>query len=129
MAEGGRTKGVDEKFCETCGAAIKIIAEICPKCGVRQKKAEAKYAKKRTTAILLALVLGGIGAHKFYVGRTFAGAMHLLFCWTLIPGFVGFVEGLTYLMNTSDDEEFNRKYVPLISQDDSWRQGGTGLQK
>lgn len=29
-------KGPDEKFCSSCGVAIKKEAEICPKCGVRQ---------------------------------------------------------------------------------------------
>jgi hypothetical protein len=32
-----RTKALDEKFCESCGVAIKTAAEICPHCGVRQK--------------------------------------------------------------------------------------------
>ena len=32
-----RTKGLDEKFCSECGEIIKLAAEICPKCGVRQK--------------------------------------------------------------------------------------------
>jgi uncharacterized membrane protein YhaH (DUF805 family) len=30
-------KGADEIFCSSCGAIIKKEAEICPKCGVRQK--------------------------------------------------------------------------------------------
>lgn len=29
-------KGVGEKFCHECGAAIRLKAEICPQCGVRQ---------------------------------------------------------------------------------------------
>jgi len=29
-------KGLDEKYCSECGAVIKVKAEICPKCGVRQ---------------------------------------------------------------------------------------------
>lgn len=47
------TKGIDEKFCLSCGAVIKKEAEICPKCGVRQiiapgkQKAELKsYSTK-----------------------------------------------------------------------------------
>jgi len=32
-----REKAADEVFCSSCGAAIKKEAEICPKCGVRQK--------------------------------------------------------------------------------------------
>lgn len=30
------TKSADEKFCHECGAVIRVKAEICPKCGVRQ---------------------------------------------------------------------------------------------
>ncbi len=31
MTEEIKTKGVDEKFCESCGGIIKIAAEICPR--------------------------------------------------------------------------------------------------
>jgi uncharacterized membrane protein YhaH (DUF805 family) len=34
-----REKAEDEVFCSSCGAIIKKEAEICPKCGVRQKPA------------------------------------------------------------------------------------------
>jgi RNA polymerase subunit RPABC4/transcription elongation factor Spt4 len=29
-------KEADEKFCTDCGSVIKLKAEICPKCGIRQ---------------------------------------------------------------------------------------------
>lgn len=29
-------KAANEKFCQECGEAINVKAEICPKCGVRQ---------------------------------------------------------------------------------------------
>lgn len=32
-----RAKGADEIFCTSCGAIIKAEAEVCPKCGVRNK--------------------------------------------------------------------------------------------
>lgn len=32
-----RAKGADEIFCGSCGAIIKAEAEICPKCGVKNK--------------------------------------------------------------------------------------------
>lgn len=35
--------------------------------------------------ILLALLLGGIGAHKFYAGKWVVGILYLLFSWTYIP--------------------------------------------
>jgi TM2 domain-containing membrane protein YozV len=53
--------------------------------------------KDKTTAGVLALLLGGIGAHKFYLGQTGAGIVYLLFCWTLIPGIVGLIEGISLL--------------------------------
>jgi len=31
-----QSKQPDEKFCSDCGGIIKLKAEICPKCGVRQ---------------------------------------------------------------------------------------------
>lgn len=31
-----KKKNIDEKFCSDCGEIIKIKAEICPKCGIRQ---------------------------------------------------------------------------------------------
>ncbi|MBI3793679.1 MAG: DUF2628 domain-containing protein [Nitrospinae bacterium] len=48
MGEEIRTKGQDEMFCSSCGAVIKAAAEICPKCGVRQKSApQAEDASKK----------------------------------------------------------------------------------
>lgn len=34
--ENKKVKTTDEKYCGECGEIIKIKAEICPKCGVRQ---------------------------------------------------------------------------------------------
>ena len=33
----------------------------------------------------LCLILGGIGAHKFYSGKWIQGLLYLAFCWTWIP--------------------------------------------
>ncbi len=60
--------------------------------------------KNKTVAVLLALLLGGIGAHKFYLGRPVMGVVYLIFFWTLIPGLVALIEGIWYA--TLDDATF-----------------------
>lgn len=105
---GGRSLAPDEQYCPSCGEPIKKAAEICPECGVRQQPATST-GKDRVTAGILALLLGGIGAHKFYLGETGLGILYLCFSWTLIPALVGFIEGILYL--TKSDVEFERKYV------------------
>ena len=103
----------DEQYCSSCGEIIKKEAEICPECGVRQKSVAgggtASGSKDRTTAGILALLLGGVGAHKFYLGETGLGILYLCFFWTFIPALVGLIEGILYLTKT--DEEFQQQYV------------------
>lgn len=114
-----RLKGADEKFCSSCGAIIKKEAELCPKCGVRQKQSSEtnvssspKQIKSRVTAAVLAILLGGIGVHKFYIGKTGMGILYLIFFWTYIPMIIALIEGIIYLTSTKTDEEFTAKYVP-----------------
>ena len=63
--------------------------------------------KSKVTAGVLALLLGGFGIHKFYLGKIGMGILYLVFCWTYIPALVSFVEGIIYLC--SSDENFSRK--------------------
>jgi TM2 domain-containing membrane protein YozV len=99
-------KGADEKFCNECGSIIKVKAEICPKCGVRQRLTSG--GKSRISAALFAFFLGGFGAHKFYLDKVGQGILYLIFFWTLIPAIIAIVEFITYLIMS--DEEFNAKY-------------------
>lgn len=64
--------------------------------------------RNRTSAAIFALLLGGLGAHKFYLGRTGQGLLYLFFFWTFIPAVVAFIEGIVLL--TMSDAEFNAKY-------------------
>lgn len=64
--------------------------------------------KTKFVAFLLALFFGGLGIHKFYLGRIFAGIVYLLFFWTFIPAIIAFFESIYYL--TMSDEKFNRYY-------------------
>ncbi|PSP71661.1 hypothetical protein BRC79_00095 [Halobacteriales archaeon QH_8_67_27] len=83
-------------------------AEICPECGVRQPDAQSGSDDERLIAALLAIFLGGIGAHKFYLGQTKLGALYLCFFWTAVPALIGIVEGVIYL--SKSDEEFRQQY-------------------
>ncbi len=118
-------KGPDEKFCSECSAVIKAKAEICPKCGVRQMPVSgalgrlAPNGRSKIAAALFALLLGGFGIHKFYLGKIGQGILYLLFCWTFIPAIVGFIEGILYLAMT--DQEFNQKYGGGLHEAESGR--------
>ena len=48
--------------------------------------------KSATTGVLLAVLLGGIGGHHFYLGKIGWGLIYLLFSWTFIPLVIGLVE-------------------------------------
>ena len=103
-----KEKKSDENYCSSCGEIIKKEAEICPKCGVRQKRHSYGEKKNKITAGLLAILLGTFGAHKFYLGDTGIGILYLCFFWTWIPTILGVIEGIIYL--TKSDEEFEAKY-------------------
>ena len=51
--------------------------------------------KNPTAAVVLALFLGGVGAHRFYLGETGIGIIYLLFVWTFIPAIIAFFEAFT----------------------------------
>lgn len=63
--------------------------------------------KSKVAAGVLGILLGGFGVHKFYLGNIGMGILYLCFCWTAIPAFVGFIEGIIYLC--SNDENFQLK--------------------
>lgn len=110
VAPAPKTKAVDEKFCSDCGEAIKLRAEICPHCGVRQSNGPtvAPNGKSKMVAAVLAFFVGFIGIHRFYLGKVGTGILYLLFFWTAIPALIAFVEAIILLVMT--DEEFVRKY-------------------
>lgn len=73
--------------------------------------------KGRLAAGLLAIFLGGLGVHKFYLGYTGAGVAMLLISifgaviliGPILMGLCGLIEGIIYL--TKSDEDFQRTYV------------------
>lgn len=74
------------KYCQNCGAETNELAEICVKCGVRLVY---KKPKDWLTALILCLLGGWVGAHRFYVGKIGTGLLMLLTAggcgiWTII---------------------------------------------
>ena len=63
--------------------------------------------KSKPTAILLALFLGGFGAHKFYMGHWGWGIIYIATCWLWIPFIVALLEAVRYIFLT--DEQFAEK--------------------
>ncbi|MFB6200538.1 MAG: TM2 domain-containing protein [Halorhabdus sp.] len=70
---------------------------------------EGKSDSDQVTAGILALLLGGLGAHKFYQGNTKLGLVYLCLFWTFIPAILAFVEGILILV--ADEDEYERKYA------------------
>lgn len=48
--------------------------------------------REEIVGVLLAVFLGGFGAHHFYLHRNGLGILYLLFGWTGIPVLLGFIE-------------------------------------
>ncbi len=82
-AQQERQKGIDEDFCSSCGSIIKKAAKFCPHCGARKKIADDATIsdKNRLVALLLAIFLGFLGIHRFYVGKIGTGILMLFFSW------------------------------------------------
>lgn len=64
--------------------------------------------RSKIAAGLLAIFLGTVGVHKFYLGRIGMGIIYILFSWTGIPSILGFIEGIVYLWTS--DENFQLKH-------------------
>lgn len=64
--------------------------------------------KDKVAAALLAFFLGGLGVHRFYLGQIGLGFVYFLFCWTLIPFFVSFVDAIVFFV--MDQQAFDAKY-------------------
>jgi len=105
--------------CRECGKQISDQAAACPSCGApilgRSQSQPVPVVvaapKSRSAAVLLAMLLGGLGLHKFYLNSPGWGVIYLFFCWTFIPAIIGFLEGLGYLFMS--EQAFQQKYGAL----------------
>ena len=69
---------------------------------------EAK--QKKMIAGILAILLGWLGLHKFYLGYITAGIIQLVLSFLCgIGGIIGLIEGIMYLIKP--DDEFESVYI------------------
>lgn len=111
------------KYCSSCGSVIGADKIICPICG-KYTNAQQKIVycssnneKNNVVAGLLAIFLGTLGIHKFYLGEVGMGIFYILitcfgfvlFCIpNIILQIVVLIEGIIYLV--TDNQTFNERY-------------------
>ncbi len=105
---------IRDVFCPSCGTKVPENVKFCPNCGgqIYPVSETAKAGKKdKLVAGLLAIVLGGLGIHYFYLGKTTAGVLtiviSLVSCgiWPVVM----LIQGI--LMLIMSEEDFDSKYV------------------
>lgn len=104
----------EKEFCYSCGVAVNKNQVVCVQCGVSLTQSEQSRgtpyanARNKTTAGILALLLGGLGAHKFYHGSWGWGIIYLISVLTFIPAIVALIEGIGFL--TMDQGKYDVAY-------------------
>jgi TM2 domain-containing membrane protein YozV len=107
------------KYCWHCGAETAEAAIVCVDCQAQLPHAQPLYqpprSDKKLLAGLLALLIPGLGIHKFVLGYNTEGVVMLLVtiltcgigAIVMVP--ISMIEGIIYL--TKSDEEFDLVYV------------------
>jgi len=96
-------------FCANCEGSVPTSFSVQTSPGTPQVPVYYGPPKSRSVSVGLALVLGGIGAHKFYLDKPGKGVLYMLFCWTGIPSIIGLFEAVKYIR--MDEEEFHRRVL------------------
>lgn len=121
------------RYCTKCGAINDDMAQYCTNCQASLTPANAGVgggyqpmqsvhpgaigdwktlgADKKIPAGICAILVGGLGVHKFILGYTTEGIIQIVISvFTCgIGGIIGVIEGIIYL--TKSDEDFVRTYI------------------
>lgn len=95
----GAGKNTGGSFCSNCGSPIGENAAVCLNCGANTNgNAAGKSEKSKTTAGLLAIFLGHLGIHWFYLGFKNKGIVNIaltvasaLLCFLMGIGVLAFI--------------------------------------
>ena len=93
----GCAKGTGVSFCPNCGQPTVPGAAVCTACGCGLAAAVNPNAKSKLAAGLLAIFLGGLGIHNFYLGYTGKAVAQLLLSCTGISAIWALIEGIMIL--------------------------------
>lgn len=110
------------QFCPQCGNPLTFVQSTPPPYGSQYQSDEYAYGndafspsgpegKSRGVAGLLAILVGYLGVHYFYLGKVGGGLLTILLCavtcglWSILV----LVQGILMLCMTN--REFERKYV------------------
>ncbi len=123
-------------ICKNCSTNFDDSAPYCPYCGApndmtggqqnaqgyqqpnmnyNPQQMNTEPTKEKLVAGLLAIFLGSLGIHKFYLGYTKSGVIMLLVSLltfgigAFVMEIIGLIEGILYL--TKSDAEFYQTYV------------------
>jgi TM2 domain-containing membrane protein YozV len=110
-------------ICAVCGKEVSDTARRCPNCGFSSSTFSG--SKSKGLAIVLALFLGGLGIHKFYLGKIGLGFLYLIFCWTFIPAILGVIDAI--ILATRNEREFSGAVQPGIASNLAVNQNGEAL--
>ncbi len=93
----GYQKGTGNNFCNNCGQQVTPGATVCTNCGYAQTPAVAEGEQKsKLVAVLLALFIGSLGIHDFYLGYTKYGIIKIVL--TVCTGIGGSIWALIDLI-------------------------------
>ncbi len=94
-----------QAYCRQCGKQIPKTANYCPHCNTKQISTGA--GRDKVTAALLALFLGGLGVHRFYLGQWW-GIFYFLLWPTGLPSLISLIEFCVFLITSQ--ETWDNKY-------------------
>jgi TM2 domain-containing membrane protein YozV len=69
--------------------------------------------KNKKTAILLSLLAGNFGIHRFYLREQKKAFIYLLFCWTLLPFIISIFDSISLIIMDKEafDNRYNHKFI------------------
>ena len=92
------------KYCPNCGKPVEDGTKFCPECGASlqpepRKPSNINNEDRWLVTLLLSILVGSLGVHRFYTGNVLTGVLMILTCggcgvWTIID--IVMIAGNTY---------------------------------